>query len=57
MTHTVRQEMFTEKNTECLDDSYPKIKDDIPKSVDYIHIQLVPLERKTLNVLFWLIPT
>jgi len=49
--------MSTEQNTECLDDSYPKKKNITLKSVDYIHIQLAPLERKTLNVLFWLLPT
>ena len=49
--------MFTEQNTGCLSDSYPKRKDGISKSFDYIHIQLAPLERKTLNFLFWLIPT
>jgi len=49
--------MFTEQNTECLDDSYPKIKDGISKSVDYIHNQLAPLERKSLNIIFWLLPT
>jgi hypothetical protein len=43
--------MFTEQNTECLDDSYPKAKDGISKAVDYIHIQLAPLERKILSVL------
>jgi hypothetical protein len=33
-----------------------KKKDGISKSVDYIHIQFASLERKTLNVLFWLLP-
>lgn len=49
--------MSTEQYTECLNDSYPKRKDGISKSIDYIHIQLAPLERKTLNVLIWLLPT
>jgi hypothetical protein len=47
--------MSTEQNTECLENSYPKRKDGISKSLDYIHIQLAPSERKTLNVLFCLL--
>ena len=49
--------MSIEQNTLCLNDIYPKRKDGISKSVDYIHIQLALLERKTLNVLFCLLPT
>jgi hypothetical protein len=32
-------------------------KNGISRFVDYIHIQLAPLERKIVNVLFWLLPT
>jgi hypothetical protein len=39
--------MSTEQTSECLDDWYPKRKVGISKSVDYIDIQLAPLQKNS----------